>query len=142
MSTMQMQQMVSKLLRKYQIRKDSVCRTTTILGVAVVGGHEDCVFRTLVRAGADVNAPGVPSIILAAASGNVKILDFLLSAGAELDENIKQRALRLAVDEGRMKSVRWLIAQGADVNGSHSKPLLFQAVERGHVECVRLLVRA
>ena len=60
---------------------------------------------------------GTP-LMLAAASGNIKILDSLLKAGAEVNAVGKDgsSALKLAIKNGNSKCVDLLIRAGADVN--------------------------
>jgi ankyrin repeat protein len=92
----------------------------TPLGLAVFFGHLE-IARLLVDSGADVNRPSrnairVAPLHSAIASGNVALLDLLLSRGAVPDpvEFLEATPLHSAAVHGSREMVQKLLAAGAD----------------------------
>ena len=91
---------------------------TALLLAARVGDLASA--KLLVAAGADVNAAaayGISATVLAAHSGNVELVEFLLENGADPDANAAgYTALHAAILRRNDKAVAALLAHGADPN--------------------------
>lgn len=91
-------------------------------------GHENIV-KLLLAAGADPNnfRGFTPDTALrwAVYAGNMKILKWLLDAGADINAtpNGNQSALHAAVQSGQEEMVRFLLAAGADPNVENDYPI-------------------
>jgi len=116
--------------------------------------------RMLAGAGADVNVPGgdhdVRALHLAASSGQVAMVELLLSAGAEVDAATNRAgdgctALHRAAHEGNAAVIDVLLDAGADVHATtvsndvtdHDRnelTALWLAAEGGHDDAVKLLL--
>lgn len=82
--------------------------------------------RHLVDAGSDVNASnafGTSPLIMAVHSGNVDLINYLLSRGANIDDDSSgHTALHAAVLRGNQAAVAALIDAGADLEAEVQKP--------------------
>ena len=121
--------------------------TDDLIIQAVFDGDIDEV-RTLIQAGADVNARsidhGTTPLMQAAADGRMDLVDLLLASGAdpmEYDEN-GNTALHEAVFHDHVDIARLTIASGAIVSGYEAGEPMMMAALRGHVDCVRLFLDA
>jgi ankyrin repeat protein len=105
----------------------------------------------LLEAGARVSArtrEGVTPLQLAATSGNGRMLERLLKAGAEVNAPLTSAgdtALMLAARTGKSDALRVLVKAGADVNVQETwggtTPLMWAVAER-HVDAARVLIAA
>ena len=81
--------------------------------------------------------------MVAAKTGNLKLAQFLIDAGAKL--NIRNRlgetAIMLASYQGQTEMVKQFYIKGAEINHSGWNPLLY-AASGGHVDTIRLLLNA
>ena len=109
--------------------------------------------EALIRAGADVNATnryGVTPLSLAAASGNVSLLDILVKSGANTkaaDAALRdgRTLLMLAARTGNADAVTLLVAKGGSVNAAETRTgstaLMWAAVDN-RPAAIRALVAA
>ncbi|NBS26403.1 MAG: hypothetical protein EBS81_08860 [Gammaproteobacteria bacterium] len=105
--------------------------------------------RTLIRAGADVNAAnnyGANAMQLAAEVGHVELLDMLLDAGADVDSPNPegQTALMLVARTGNLDAARLLVRKGATIDtpeGWGQQTALMWASARRHPAMMELLIR-
>ena len=117
----------------------------------VVGDREEIV-KTLLAAGADVNArsdDGDTILRIAIDAGNMEIVDLLIAAGADVDakssdgESLLEMAIR--GNEGNCKrAVEVLVGAGANVHAStrSGKTLLEMALWEGNKYVIRRLKKA
>ena len=125
--------------------EDKYSRTPLML--AVKNGHND-VSMHLINHGADVSKIGVfrRSTLLRYASenGHSRVVELLLSKGAEIDAEDKNHRtpLMLAVEYGHNDILMHLINHGADVSekDGHERTSLHHASERGHLKVVEVLL--
>ena len=95
----------------------------------VAGKANIKITRSLLDAGADVNAPpadnGRTALQAAASSGNLELVQVLLNAGADVNappaDNDGRTALQAAAYSGNLELVQVLLDAGADVNASAAK---------------------
>lgn len=102
----------------------------------------------LLDAGADVNALNmqyhITPLLLASWKGNIKLVQILLAAGADI--TIKAVAgdtiLHIAVNKGHLEIVNTLLAAGANVNqaGYNNNTPLHNAAQNGNKKLVQLLL--
>lgn len=102
----------------------------------------------LLDAGTDVNALNmqyhITPLLLASWKGNIKLVQILLAAGADI--TIKAVAgdiiLHIAVNKGHLEVVNTLLAAGANVNqaGYNNNTPLHNAAQNGNKELVQLLL--
>jgi len=105
--------------------------------------------RTLIRAGADVNAAnnyGANAMQLAAEVGHVELLDMLLDAGADVDSPNPegQTALMLVARTGNLDAARLLVRKGATIDTRETwgqQTALMWASARRHPAMMELLIR-
>jgi len=105
--------------------------------------------RTLIRAGADVNAAnnyGANAMQLAAEVGHVELLDMLLDAGADVDSPNPegQTTLMLVARTGNLDAARLLVRKGATIDTRESwgqQTALMWASARRHPAMMELLIR-
>jgi len=126
---------------------------TTALHRAVSANEPLTKIDALIKAGADVNAAnryGVTPLSLAAANGNDRILDLLLTSGANpraADAALSEgrTLLMLAARTGSAESIRQLAGRGVEVNAAETRTgstaLMWAALEN-RAEAVRALVAA
>jgi ankyrin repeat protein len=96
------------------------------LALAVERGVDLRILEELGRVGADVRARGLLS--LAVVGGHVRVVEWLLEHGANVEEraeqsrvlpsNVQGSVLQLAAERGRLEIVRCLLDYGADVNSN------------------------
>ncbi len=122
----------------------------TALISAILANNEDCV-ALLLNSGADFEKPcdftKWTPVHNAAVTGNVRILNKLIEAGADIHAIDKDgaSALSLAALNGSTDCVRLLIDAGVDVNTPDENSLttpLMHAIAIGNVRCVELLIEA
>jgi ankyrin repeat protein/predicted Ser/Thr protein kinase len=129
-------------------------RDIPVLGVTVenpevsVGSAETT--ATVEAAASDEREEGTalstPPLVIAAARGNLQMVEMLLNSGAEVNAQDRSgtTALSAAVDGGHDEVVPQLLAQGADVNRARTTgvtPLMIAAA-RGKQELVELLLNS
>jgi len=106
--------------------------------------------RTLLEAGADVNAQGGmlggTALIEAAGKGHTETVSLLLGAGADVDIQDKAgyTALIQAAREGYTEIIPLLLEAGADVDiqDTMGRTALIQAARKGRTEIIPLLLEA
>lgn len=135
----------------YQMKEeDCCCPTWTPLMIAAAEGHPDVV-RTLINAGAAVNAAnlyGRTALMFAAQYGFDDILLALVEKGADVNlvSNDKEglSALMAASARGRKGVVEILLKNGADVNAKSRQGMtsLDYALKGGHADVVQLFKAA
>ncbi|CAD5219398.1 unnamed protein product [Bursaphelenchus okinawaensis] len=140
---------VVRLLLKYEANVEHRAKTgLTPLMEAANGGYTD-VGELLLQAGADSNAPPVPSsrdtaLTIAADKGHSAFVDILLSHGAAIDVRNKKGCtpLFLACAGGHLSTVRSLINKGADPDAMDNRKTLpvVAAFRKGHFEVVEFMV--
>ncbi len=112
---------VYKLLSKGKDPDKKICYkggNTYALKEAIEGNHFETV-KVLVSNGANVNLESFyPPITIASKIGNEKILKYLITEGARVDEKIYygHTPLMIAAEKGHTKIVEILIDNGANVN--------------------------
>ncbi|CAF4065249.1 unnamed protein product [Rotaria sordida] len=128
----------------------------TALFMATLKDRVDVV-KYLIEKGADVNVQnfyGISPLFLCVESGNGKLVQALIEAGAHVnftpegelaEENflVGQTPLFSAAKSGHVEICEYLIKNGADVNAvtmTGASPL-YTAIEEGHLEVVILLIR-
>ena len=105
------------------------------------------VVQSLLRHGADVNAPGAwerSPLLFASLWGRLEVAQWLIEHGADVNakDEDDQISLHLAVSNGHFEIVRILCQHDADINArnkSGSTPLHL-ASNRGHIDIVRFLL--
>src|SRR5690606_12361661 len=105
--------------------------------------------RTLLRAGADVNASnryGSNAMQLAAEMADLEMLRILLDAGADVDSPNPegQTALMLVARTGNVEAARLLVDRGANINAIErfgEQNALMWAAARRHPAMVEYLIR-
>lgn len=122
----------------------------TALISAILANNEDCV-TLLLKSGADFEKPCEftkwTPVHNTAVTGNVRILNQLIEAGANIHAIDKDgaSALSLAALNGSTDCLRLLIDAGIDVNTPDENALtspLMHAIAIGNVRCVELLIEA
>ena len=105
------------------------------------------VVETLIKGGADVNAPdesGLTPLALAAMQGQTAIARLLIAAKADVNEASSDGTTPLmrAASANHGETVRLLIASGADVNARNAGGMtaLMVAAFGGYAEPVRMLL--
>ncbi|WP_431103222.1 ankyrin repeat domain-containing protein [Roseateles noduli] len=133
------------LARGAQINTLNFCGGSPLSEAAMIG--RESIVQALLEHGALLSIPGQeePTLQQAVRSGNVRVVDLLLDAGARVDERgpLSQTALHLAVEDDRVEIAALLIARGADpslMNGFNESAI---EVARNHesARCVQLLTR-
>ena len=84
-------------------------------------------------------------LVQAAQTGRLKVIDYLIGKGAEVDHVSKYKTpLTVAVQSKHFSVVKLLIAQGADVNNqtSHGVSPMIRACEIGSLKMVQLLLES
>ena len=110
--------------------------------------HDLDALRTLVAAGADVNArdPDGNPVLSDAISEDPEAVRILVAAGADVNarDSYGDPMLSGAIWRNDVEAVRILIDAGADVNArdADGDPMLSGAIWRDHVEVVRILIDA
>ena len=120
----------------------------TPLSLAAISGNEAAA-KLFLKHGADVDAmstEGSTPMSIAAASGQIGVMQVLLGAGAKLNGGLGGHEgvtpLQCASQNGRVEAMKTLLGLGADVN----KPMrggctaLIMAAHSGHAEAVHLLL--
>lgn len=119
------------------------------LALAVAGEHEK-LMELLVKAHHNVHASVDDDIVCAVArSGPVKVMELLLTAGADVDIQkpyiCGETPLREAVKSGRTEMAKLLLAAHAQVDVRDTvsgRTALHEAAGRGHTEMVKVLLAA
>jgi ankyrin repeat protein len=103
--------------------------------------------RLLIRAGADVDAvtrKGDTALIMAAAAGNVDVVEALAVARADVNHVgwRGETAMIVAAQAGHVECVRTLGRLKADLSAVDDKKVsaMFIAAQKGHAECLRAMV--
>ena len=124
----------------------------TLLKIAILFESEELV-QDILAYGAGVNIPdpkdqngwgGYTELHWAAFSGNAKIAQLLVGAGATIDARATDcfTPLHIAAERGHIEIAKLLITEGADINAkmwSHNTPLHF-AVANNKMEMAKMLV--
>ena len=91
-----------------------------------------------------LNYKGHTPLLFAIKEGNLKIVEFLLQNGAEVDRIVERdNPLHYATKKGNLELIKLLFSHGADVNktlGDEKLTPLGRAAEYGHLEVVKYLV--
>jgi ankyrin repeat protein len=105
--------------------------------------------QLLLQSGANVKATtrlgNYTPLWLAAETGNARLVDMLLAAGADADAatTVGVTPLMLAAAAGSLENIKALVAHGADVNakeqGYGQTPLMFAAA-RNRADAIRMLI--
>lgn len=119
-----------------------------------VENHSTCIVRQLLQVHPNVNLhmhhplePRTTLLQMAAANGDLAILEMLLTENADVNLNPtggwRNTALQSASERGSLDAVKLLLAAAAEVNvtGSTAPPLLL-AVRYGHMQVVEHLLAA
>ena len=122
----------------------------TALTFAVESGFTECAEVLMKEGNIDVNKryeySSMTLLMYAAVNRQMKLLDFLLGKGADVNarNNSGYTALIWAVGQRYDEGVEKLIAAGADVNerSSSGYTALITAAEQGYHECVERLIDA
>ncbi|WP_431257808.1 ankyrin repeat domain-containing protein [Roseateles chitinivorans] len=121
------------------------CGGSPLSEAALIG--RESIVQMLLENGALLSIPNQdePTLQQAIRSGNVRLVELILDAGAPVDERgpLNQTALHLAVENDRVEIAALLIARGADpsaLNGFNESAL---EIARGHESagCLQLLKR-
>lgn len=146
------------ILAEYQYKGTPVYKGATPL-MAALKMRQNKNAALLVENGADVNARtenGISALMIAAASGDCLMQEFLLAKGADPQVKVTSdcvliegqsafegaNALIAAAEAGDAESVAAMIKTGADVNSVTKTGItaLMAAASKGHLEAARLLV--
>ena len=139
---------IEKLIRK---NPENVGARGGLLGTALHAASRKNrleVVQSLLRHGADVNAPGLwkrTPLLFALVEGHLEVVRWLLEHGADLnakDEGEGETSLHLAAFFGHFEIVRMLLKNNVDINAWNHEELtpLLEASICGHVDVVRLLL--
>ena len=123
-----------------------VLRSHSLLHIAVARGDMDKI-KTELENGANINAlagDGL-SVLQWALTTDIKILEFLLQAGANPDVESAEGATPImnAVQSDKMEHLQLLVAHGADVNKQDQRGFtaLHRAAEMGLIKMVKALLK-
>uniref|UniRef100_A0A1I8ATV9 ANK_REP_REGION domain-containing protein n=1 Tax=Steinernema glaseri TaxID=37863 RepID=A0A1I8ATV9_9BILA len=141
---------VVRLLLKYNANVEHRAKTgLTPLMEAANGGYS-AVGKLLLEAGADPNAPPVPSsrdtaLTIAADKGHYQFVDLLICHGANINARNKKgcTAVWLACNGGHLETLKTLVVHKADVDLQDSRKTspLMTAFRKGHLKIIRYLVK-
>ena len=136
----------------YGYHLDGVILCVTALQEACLGDIEELI-DTLLRAGADINAPastryGRTALQAAASIGDLDRVQMLLQKGADINSPASEKggytALQAASIGGHLAIVVLLLHMGAEINGVkssiHGRTALEGAAEHGRLDVVYLLL--
>jgi ankyrin repeat protein len=135
------------------------------LHIAIENGHCKSFVKLLVKFGADVNLIAAETrqtpLHYAAQTGNLEIVKFLLSKGAEVSARMKNNCtplnvtteyghlwgktpIHFAAQNGNPETVKFLLSKGAEVSArcEYEGSPLDVASENGHLESVKILFEA
>ena len=106
------------------------------------------IVQSLLRHGADVNAPGRwerTPLLFASVWGHLEVVRWLLEHGADVsakDADDDWTSLHLAVGNGHFETTRMLLEHNADINArtEHKYTPLHLAISNGRVDIVRFLL--
>ena len=130
------------------------CVFVAMAPTAFAGAYEDIVVAArddrsdtvidLVRRGMDANTSdrsGTTLLMMAAANGNIQLLEFLLKSGANIlkQNRYGDTALAIAALQGRDAIVQRLVQAGAPIKSDGWNPLHYAAFS-GHVEIAKYLI--
>ena len=108
--------------------------------MAIFNNHKH-IFEFLVECGANFHVNNELIFIETAANGDLEMLEYLITNGINISDEILGESLCLAADHGHYKIVDYLInILGVDVNISNTRALC-NAVINNHLEIVKLLVK-
>ncbi len=116
-----------------------------ILELAVMA-NSDADVQRLFEGGAPPYSPHGTPLHTAAMFGSPSMLEYLVAAGFELEDNgnASGPALLVAVQAGNFENTRWLIENGANVNATDTSgaPVIRLSVACGNQALVDLLLEA
>lgn len=120
-----------------------------MLSSAAFSGNADLV-RDLIHQGVDINATdkdgGWTALMNGAARGHITVVQLLLAAGAEIDQELPAdtTALSEAAYWGRTEVVKLLISAGADINSTNSsgRTPIMQTLAWNSTEVLQILLDA
>ncbi len=123
-------------------------RDLTPLHVWVLAGGCEAVGKSLVLAGADIQARAQDSLTpvdLAVTAGQGRALGLLLAfAGTDQRADLQRRAVQMALEKNRLSVLKALLRTGAPANmrDPQGRPLLIQAIRQANPEAVAALLEA
>lgn len=128
------------------------------LGVAMSQGENQCLpfVQALISQGADLNmvaeccdgSRNRTPLLLAIRSGNLEIIQLLVSAGADIHalpkHGVMYTPLQAAIDRGTLEVVQYLLQQGVDVNApaaqNEGRTALQMAAQHGFIGIAEVLI--
>ncbi|KAH6895887.1 ankyrin repeat-containing domain protein [Thelonectria olida] len=118
----------------------------TPLGCAILANKDEAV-QFLLAAGADKtsNSSKLPPLFLAASVGSVKVVQLLISQGADVHQKswTGQAYFVDVVESGNMEGIQMLLTYGASANTKNlsGRPILAQTVKKGNIDLTKLLLQ-
>ena len=141
---------IEKLIRE---RPENVGARGGLLGTALHTASRKNhvnVAQSLLRHGADVNAPGLwgrTPLLIASCWGHLEVVRVLLEHGADVNAKVEDEGegdtpLHIAAFYGHFEIVRTLLKNNADINARNvdARTPLLEASSRGKVDILRLLL--
>lgn len=140
--------LLHSLIRLLFRSSDRRVSATALLEQATLTGHAETI-KSLIAQGNDINTrntQGMAPLHLAAAKGNIDMIQLLLDSGAEVDvvtTDSCYTSLHYAASIGQVELCELLIRRGADTDAQTStqETPMHLAIARGHSKVVALLLK-